>query len=336
MNLKISTFVLLIVLFIGISVSAMEENALKITGCVNRPLSLTVKDMEKFRQAEIQLNDIGKNGEFKGIFICRGVSLKNLLELAEIEKTDTDFKKPVDLAIVVKNTANDQVAFSWGEIFYQNQDHVLISISATPVFPHKGIEHFKDKAAYQTMMNILNRQIEFPRLVVSNELYSGRCLEGITEISVVDLKPDVEGKKSPSVHAERFKLVGKGISPVVINKLPKEQRTTIRAHVVGEGRGYHGTHDFNGISLKALLEEIKVDMDLNSVFMVSAPDAYRGLISYGELFLNAHGNRILITDSVDGEVWDNGGRFILVLPDDLMADREIKAVSKIEIMNIPK
>ncbi len=336
MKLKIHVYILIITLFFSLPVSATDKSVLKILGCVKNPLSLTSKDMEKFQQSEIQLNDIRNNGEFKGIFACRGVSLKTLLGLAGIEKTDTDFKKPVDLAVVVKNTANNQVVLAWGEIFFKNPDHVLVAVSASPVFPHKDIHHFKDKAAYQTMMSTLNRQITFPRLVIANELFSDRCIESISEIRVVDLKPEVEGKKSPFVYSENFKLVGPGISPVVINKLPETPKKVIKAHVVGEGRGYHGTHDFRGIPLIDLLEDFKAGFDVNTVFMVSAPDAYRSLISYGELFLNPHGNRILVTSRIDGQIQKNGGRFILVLPDDLMADREVKAVSKIEIIHVPK
>jgi len=243
----------------------------------------------------------------------------------------------VDLAVVVKNTSNDQVVLSWGEIFYKNRDHVLIAVQAHPILPHHiGTAHSKDKTTYETMLSQLNREILFPRLVISGDLFSDRCLESVSEITVVDLRPQVEGKKSATVYSKNFKLVGPGISPVTIDSLPETPRKTIRAHVVGEGRGYHGTHDFTGIPLIALLEKIKTGFDINSVFMVSAPDAYRSLISYGELFLSTNGDRILVTDQADGKPWVRGGRFILVLPDDLMADREVKAVSKIEVMNIGK
>lgn len=337
MKLRISFIVLITSLFLNISPSGAEEGVLKILGCVKNPLILTLKDMEKYNQSETQLNDIRKNGEFKGIFSCRGVSLKTLLHAAGIKKTDTDFKKPVDLAVVVKNTFNDQVVLSWGEIFYKNQDHVLIAVQANPILPHHlGTAHSKDNAAYETMLSQLNREILFPRLVISEDLFSDRCLESVSEITVVDLRPQVEGKKSATVYSKNFKLVGPGISPIMIDSLPETPRKTIRAHVVGEGRGYHGTHDFTGIPLIALLEKIKTGFDINSVFLVSAPDAYRSLISYGELFLSTNGDRILVTDQVDGKAWVRGGRFILVLPDDLMADREVKAVSKIEVMNIAK
>jgi len=333
MKSRINIYMLIIMLFTSLPVAA-GESVLKIVGCVKTPLSLTLKDMARYQQSETQLNDIHKNGEFKGIFTCRGVSLKTLLGLAGIEKTDTDFKKPVDLAVVVKNTSKDQVVLSWGEIFFQNKDHVMVAVSALPVFPHKGIDHFKDKTAYQTMLDTLNREIVFPRLVIAGDLFSDRSIESVSEITVVDLKPEVEGGKSPTVFSENFKLVGTGISPVVIKNLPETPKLTIQAHVVGEGRGYHGTHDFSGIPLVAVLENIRAGFDVNSVFMVSAPDAYRSLISYGELFLNSHGNRILIADRIDGQIRESGGRFILVFPDDLMADREVKAISKIEIINI--
>jgi hypothetical protein len=254
--------------------------------------------------------------------------------LTGIEKTETDFRKPVDLAIVIKNTSNAQAVLSWGEVFYKNPDHVLIAVQANPIMPHKGHDHFKDKAAYESMINTLNRQVLFPRLVVSEDLFSDRCLESVSEITVVDLKPQVPGKKSPSVYSENFELTGPGLAPVLIDALPPGPRKTIRAHVVGEGRGYHGTHTFTGRTLLDLLKETKIALNPSSVLMVSAPDAYRSLISYGELFLSAQGDRILVTDQVDGKPWENGGRFILVFPDDLMADREVKAVSRIEIMNI--
>ncbi len=336
MKLKNCILGIILYLILGTPVFPADENPLKITGCVEQPLSLTLKDMEKFEQSEIQFTDVLNNGEFRGVFACRGVSLKTLLTLSGIKKTEPDFNKPVDLAVVVKNTQKDKAILSWGEIFFKNPDRVLVVLSATPVFPHKGIDHFKDKAAYERMIQTLNRSLVFPRLVVSGDLFSDRCIESVSEIRVVDLKPKVDGQKSPSVSSEQFKIIGPGISPLVTTELPEFPGRHIRAHVVGEGRGYHGTHTFEGISLTDLLNSSKARFDINSVFMISAPDAYRSLISYGELFLNPHGNRILITDKVDEKEWKNGGRFILVLPDDLMADREVKAVSRIEIISIPE
>ena len=333
MKLKTAIMIIITLLFC-LSASGADDGYLKINGIVKTPLTLSLKDLSQFQSSEIQLNDIGEDSGFAGVFTCCGVSLKKLLGIAGIEKTDTDFKKAVDVAVVVRNASGEQAVLSWGEIFYKNPDHVVIATSADPVFPHKGVDHFKDKAAYENMIRILNRRMDFPRLVISGDLFTDRCIESVSEITVVDLKPQVEGEKSPSVYSDSFQVVGPGITHAKTTRLPEINRITIKAHVVGEGRGYHGTHDFTGIPLASFLEKFKAGCDVNTVFVVSAPDAYRSLFSYGELYLNAHGNRIIITDQVDGKPWENGGKFILVLPDDLMADREVKAISKIEIMKI--
>jgi hypothetical protein len=116
--------------------------------------------------------------------------------------------------------------------------------------------------------------------------------------------------------------------------LPEGIRDTAQLHIVGEGRGYHGTHWIGGAAFRKLIEPYKAGFTLNTVFIVSSPDAYRTLISYGELYLNPHGDRIMIADQVDDKPIDENGRFILNFPDDLMADREVKAVGKIEILNL--
>jgi hypothetical protein len=308
---------------------------LQISGIVNQPLSLTLKDLATFQQSEVQINDIRQNGQFNGVFTCQGISLKTLLSFSNIEKKDTDFKKQIDLAVVVKNRLGEQITLSWGEIFYKNPDHVIIALSADPIFPHKGAHHFADESTYQEMIKTLNRKVAFPKLVVSGDLLTDRCLEAVSDIVVVDLKPKVEGAKSPSVYSKSFRMVQSGKADKIYTHLPEGSDASAQLHIVGEGRGYHGTHRISGISFKDIVSPYENTFNLNTVFIVSAPDAYRSLISYGELYLNSHGNRILIADKIDGKPTpENGGRFILYFPDDLMADREVKAAGKIEILNL--
>lgn len=335
MRSKITLFLIISAIFLFSSTGASEETLLEISGIVNHPLSLTMTDLTKFQPTDVQTNDIQQNGTFQGVFNCRGVSLRTLLGVAVIEKKETDFKKQVDLAVVVKSRTGKQITLSWGEIFYKNPDAVVVAYSSTPIYPHKGADHFTDKAVYETMMKTLDRKVEFPRLIVSGDMFSDRCLESVFEITVVDVRPKVEGKKSPTVFSENFRMVQSGKSDKVIDRLPEGTPETVQLHVVGEGRGYHGTHWISGVSFKKLMEPYQAGFDLNTVFVVSAPDAYRSLISYGELYLNSRGDRIMVADRVDdAPIGDNGGRFVLYFADDLMADREIKAVGKIEIMNL--
>jgi hypothetical protein len=73
------------------------------------------------------------------------------------------------------------------------------------------------------------------------------------------------------------------------------------------------------------------EADLDTVFLLSAPDGYRALLSYGELFQTLSGDRILISDRNDKPA-KKGGLFNLIIPDDLMADRWVYAVDKIEVI----
>ena len=85
-----------------------------------------------------------------------------------------------------------------------------------------------------------------------------------------------------------------------------------------------------------MLEEIlEKPNGLDRVFLLSAPDGYRSIISSGELFLTLSGDRILISDKDDKES-KKGGLFNLILPDDLMADRWVYAVDRIEAIAIKR
>ncbi len=83
-----------------------------------------------------------------------------------------------------------------------------------------------------------------------------------------------------------------------------------------------------------VLTRAGVTKDLNLAVVISAPDGYRSLISMGELLLNPLGRRIIIADRKEGKPIQADGKFKLVIPDDLSADRWVKAVSRIEVINL--
>ena len=311
-----------------------SDNSVSITGAVKSPINIALTSLEKLASAEVQLNDICTDGTFSGVFKFRGVPLRDLLELACIKKRDADFNKLIDLAVLVKNKVGQMVTLSWGELFYKNSGEIIVATSARPIFPHKGIGHFKNKETYHDMMKTLNRDIIFPRLIVSMDGYADRSIEAVTEIEIYDLHPDVPGKKSPDVYSKHVSIDGAVKNPLTIDKLPAHVFTGVTRHVVGEGRGYHGTCEYSGMSLKKIIMEMRPETGLNTVFLVSAPDAYRSLLSYGELFLNPHGERIILADKKNGKPIAKNGTFIMILPDDLMADREVKAVKKIQVLSL--
>ena len=58
--------------------------------------------------------------------------------------------------------------------------------------------------------------------------------------------------------------------------------------------------NIEGILLKDVLHKAGVKPDLNTVFLVSAPDGYRALFTYWEVFFNPTGENTLIADTIGG------------------------------------
>ena len=109
MRSKVTIFLMIGAMLLVWPTGAGAETVLKISGVVNNPLGLTMADLEKFQPTDVRINDIDRDGEFRGVFECRGVSLKTLLTVAAIEKRETDFKKQVDLAVVVKSRTGKRI-----------------------------------------------------------------------------------------------------------------------------------------------------------------------------------------------------------------------------------
>jgi hypothetical protein len=65
------------------------------------------------------------------------VPLRTLLETAFVAKEESAYNKAIDLAVLVRNSEGQEVALSWGEIFYKNSYDIIIASSATPIStPH--------------------------------------------------------------------------------------------------------------------------------------------------------------------------------------------------------
>ncbi|MCF8068479.1 MAG: hypothetical protein K9L30_07840 [Desulfobacterales bacterium] len=330
-------YLLLLLICLMSTVIAQAETfvkTLKIHGSVAHELTLTRSNLENYQQATVHLNEVLIDGRFRGVFELRGVPLKALLESAVIQKTDTDFNKPVDLVVMLRSSSGQYVTLSWGEIFYRNPGDIIIATSGVPIIPHKGIHHFSDPDEYRTMIKVLHREIDYPKLVIGSDFYADRALEDIADIEIIDLKANIPGEKSSKVRSDWFRVNGKVSKELLVHDLSIFSRQEITTHIVGEGRGYHGSHHFEGAPFKEVLLKAEPSINMNTVFLVSAPDAYRSAVSYGELFLKQPDDRTIIADLKNGTAIENGGRFILVIPDDVMADREVQAICRIEVFDM--
>jgi hypothetical protein len=317
--------------FAAASVYAESSPGFKITGAVENELVLTLKDLQRFQTTECQRNDVTSDNKFNGVFWFKGVCLRTLLKTAKIVKKDKDFQKQVDMAILVKNPQT-QVALSWGEVFYRNPGSVFIAWTGQAILPHKSCQSCHPPEMYEPVMDRCNRSVSFPRLVITEDQYADRCLEGVTEIKIVEL--DWKGKTKPQepLYSSEFCITGPDLEKTVFDDLADKGISSLGADLftVGEGKGFHGTPSYTGFSFIELLTLAGVKPDLTTVFRVSAPDNYRSVFSWGEIFLNPAGRRMLLANQESGSAIEDGGRYFLIVPNDLMADRWIKSVQAIE------
>ena len=308
--------------------------ALTIGGAVRQPLNLGPEDLARMESVSVRLNEVTRDKQFHGVFTYRGVPLRTLLELATVQRETSGFSKNIDLAVVVRNREGKDAVLSWGEIFYKNPGDIIVAFSASPIRPHHTSCtdcHGMDVA--QPALDQLNRKVVFPKLVVANDFLTDRSLEDVVSIEVVDLKGRAEKKSTKKLFAPKLTLVVDG-KTTEITDLSGYMRMDVLAKEVGDGRGYHGLKNFTGASLREVLSKAGVGQEANAVILASAPDGYRSLFSYGEVFLAPQGERMVVADRLDGKAIDENGRFVLVPPDDLAADRDVKAVERIEVVSM--
>ena len=308
--------------------------SLSITGLVKQPLSLSLNDLKQYQSVEAQLNEVFQDGTYRGAFVFRGIPLKTLLEAAFIQKEETPFNKRVDLAVVVKNKDGKQAVLSWGEVFFKNPGRIIVAFSARPIMPHKDCKRCHSPEVYKPRLDQLHRRIGYPKLIVTGDAYADRSLDDITSIQVVDLKPEMPAEKLKTLFSPEFVVTGAVEKPLTVSDFSGYPKKTVKARHLGEGKGYHGIDKMEGSPLRSLLNKAGIGPNINSVFLLSAPDGYRALLSYGEVFLDPAGERMVVADRMNGQPIKKNGKFFFVPPDDLMADRDVKAVQKIEVISV--
>ena len=306
---------------------------LSITGAVLQPLQLTMDDLERFQSVLVQINEVRSDGGFHGVFRYQGVPLKTLLSLACVAKGDTGFARPIDLAIRVTSRQGKQVALSWGEVFAKNPASIVVATAAEPVMPerscsdcHTPQEHAVERAQYE-------RKPALPKMVLSDDRYADRCLEDISSIEVVDLRPRMEARTLPQLYSPSFDITGAVPKKMTIKNLSEFPRTELTVRH-GECRGFHGTMKFSGTALKNIAAKARIEAKWDAVLLVSAPDGYRSLVSCGELFLSDAGERIIVADRLDGKPLEKEGENYLICAEDLQFDRRVDAVSRIEVISL--
>jgi len=331
----VSLFLTIFLSFVyAVSGWAGSSPAISITGAIRQPLNLTLEDLQRFEAVTVRLNEVTMDRQYHGAFYLRGIPLKTLLELAAVQKEEAGFSKQVDLAILVRNKDGKEVVLSWGEVFYSNPSEVVLAFSANPIIPHTDCNRCHGPQVYKKWQDVLSRPVGQPKLAIANDFYTDRCLENVTNIEVVDLHLKMENKKMEDLFSPSFTVTGAVKKKLTISRLDSYQRVEALAKMVGDGAGYHGLESYGGVLLSELLNKAGITPDVNQGIIVSAPDGYRTFLSCGEVFLSSRGKSIMIADAMSNKPLTKGGKFKLIVPDDLAADRTIKAVSNIEVLTL--
>ena len=303
------------------------------SGSVRQPLSLSAADLSRMGRVQARLNEVARDGRFTGVFTYRGVPLRDLIELASPGKEEGDFTKLIDLAVVVRGAGGHRAVLSWGEVMYRDPGDAIIALAAEPVMPMKQCSDcHKSASEYRKYAEPLSRAVLLPRLVLPGDFYADRCVEGVTGIEVVDLRPPLKTDRTKKPHSPSFEITLPGKPAVKISSLGPAGRTEVSAKQVGDGKGFHGTKRYEGVPLAGLLAASKLEPGLDGVFLVSAPDGYRSAVSAGELLLGEAGRSIIVADREGGSPLRDPGRFAVIMPRDLSADRWVKAVDRIRFI----
>jgi hypothetical protein len=275
-----------------------------------------------------------EDGTYRGTFYYQGVPLKTLLDTASIQKKDMTFNKDNDLAIRVRNKNGDTVALSWGEVYYRNSNDILIATSAASIMPHKSCASCHEPEEYEPRMAQFERTIGFPKLVVADDGYADRSIEEVVSIEVIDPSHGIPVNRSAELSATAFQITGAVEKEITLTDLSAYTTEELPVVHLGEGRGFHGVSGFSGPTLQAILNAAGIQKDLAGIVLVSAPDGYRSSFSFGELFLKRTPSATIMADTENGRAIQEGGRFFLISSEDLMSDRCVKSVEKIEVLTL--
>ncbi len=313
------------------------DYAVNISGLVRQPVSLTRMDLQSFQSVTVKLNDVRSDGSFRGVFRLRGVPLRTLLEMAHISKESSVFNRDMDIAIVVRGASGEATVFSWGEVYYRNRSEIILAYDSTGLLPHKECAACHEKETYEPWRNQVLRKVPYPKLVATGDYFSDRSVEAVTSIEVVELGVDrgfqvarqdaPDDYRSPTIKVTDSD--GKVRELIDLPELPRLEAQVIQA---GDGTGFHGVRDCEGVSLKAVLEGLGYGPDSTSGFVFTARDGYRVFLSSGEIFLAPTGKDILLAEVMNGTKLTDSGRYQLVPVSDDSADRWLRAVATIDMV----
>lgn len=342
--------------------SGPEEDGLRLTGCLKTPQNVTAAGLAGMPQRVRPVKIFHPGDKYRATLECSGTSLAGLLEAAGVEKKTPDgFNRPLDMYITVTGRSGRQVHFSYGEVFMSGDpDGLLLTGTMRHLMPHHHDALSGADARFTKWLAPADRQapdfencagchdggkllkLDLPKgicLFPVREPWTSRFVEDVVEISVRQLGIPVTGAKAKTedLWVDQPVLTVPGGQPLALTEetLKAAAAAGFRAATFGQGRGYHGTHQWAGWSIKSLLEkQLPGQTDLNRLLLVvTASDGYRCVYSGGEIFHSQFDENLILAIKKNGQPLErNQGRFETVVRRDFYIDRSVHSVRDLQVI----
>lgn len=343
---------------------AAPPASIALTGEVRTPMTLTTASFSGLLPRTGTVRVSHADGRYRGTFDVEGVSLRELLDKAEIsKKTDDGFDRELDLAVVVTGRDGRKTLFSWGELTLGGEPGALLVDQFRPFIPHRHEPIRDSRFAAGMRLGLEARakldvsdcaschdggkvvKVDVPRglcLVPTRDATGRRFVEDVVSIEVrkagFPAPPRKKDLEDPWVEAPLLVLPdGKSI-PLTAKTLKRLPRVEGEGDQVDLGRGFRGRSRWAGASLAALLRSsLPAGTDPGSLFVVvTASDGYRSLYSGGEVLLSHLPGNVVLVDTEDGKpLLRESGRLRSLARGDVFVDRSVRNVAEIRCVLLP-
>jgi DMSO/TMAO reductase YedYZ molybdopterin-dependent catalytic subunit len=301
-----------------------QETAITVRGELQKELSLSLSDIKAMppfviRDVPVIPERVRDRKDQEKVFqtTFRGVLLRDVLWKAGLK-----YKRKWEpgVFIQIRNKNDQEVVFSFGEIFYSSIGRsVLIAYEREDV-PCP------------------------PTLVVATDIHDGRTIKDLNEIKVsrVDvelLAYDDQEKKKVRPPSTEFTFSDQASKKQLVLK-PADLKALHATHIpaavmIGECEGFHGIHDLDGMPLATLLKKFLTIPDpapYNRYVLITSDDGYCATYSFGELFNSRLGDQIVIATIKDGKPLSPTDGFAMsVTGEDSTGGRSVKRIKRIEV-----
>ncbi|HPG32423.1 MAG: hypothetical protein H6541_13610 [Lentimicrobiaceae bacterium] len=264
----------------------------------------------------------GENGRFEGAYQYEGYSLYDILDNIVLKKNnESEFPPIIDLYVEVENAAGEKVVLSWGEIYYPIHRHeIMIASKVRRIVPSKTKDLWPLPAD--------------SKLVVASDLYTERNISAPVRITVKSstLKYTID-RNIPDMYAGELKFTdGDKLLKTLTDGALTGDIISYGSVFYGRGMGIHGTTPFNGVMLKNFTGEwYKMDQQKlrTGLFVASAPDGYRAVFTFSEIFNRNDQAEVLI---VPMRGVKSQGAYLLYPAADFFSDRSIRCWNRLTFM----